>query len=61
MKKIKELILGIPQLILWVLVLLIVASCKFASDILSIGRIIIDALDCMPRHIKEHLLKELER
>lgn len=60
MKSFKSFLHSISRLVLWVVVLLIVAVCKFVSDVLAIVRIILDALDRAPRYMSEHLQKLLD-
>lgn len=60
MKSFKSFLHSISLLLLWVVVLLLVAVCKFVSDVLAIVRIILDALDRAPRYMSEHLQKLLD-
>lgn len=60
MKQLKNALHSISRLVLWVVVLLLVAACRFISDMLAIVRIIINALDRAPRYAVVHLMKRLE-
>lgn len=60
MKQLKNALQSFSRLVLWVVVLLLVAACRFISDMLAIVRIIINALDRAPRYAAEQLMKRLE-
>ncbi len=60
MKQLKNVLQSFSRLVLWVVVLLLVAACRFISDMLAIVRIIINALDRAPRYAAEQLMKRLD-
>ena len=56
----KSFLHSFSRLVLWVVVLLLVAACRFISDMLAIVRIIVNALDRAPRYAAEQLMKRLD-